>query len=138
MRREHVPANTKTIGKIKSFTVSRCFISHIHSSNWVLPNNFENSNFVKNIFPVLHLLFLYKATLRLCSCLILETSPPDAAFSDWGFLFLILAFLYFYNFLFLFLHLGYFFYSYLKLHLTTQHLPSFPKALNVSGFQSLW
>ena len=110
---DHCPAITKTIGKINSFTVSRCFISHIHSSNWVLPNNFENSNFVKNIFPVLHLLFLYKATLRLCSCLILETSPPDAAFSDWGFLFLILAFLYFYNFLFLFLHLGYFFFTHI-------------------------
>ena len=31
VRREHGPANTKTIGKINSFTVSRCFISHIHS-----------------------------------------------------------------------------------------------------------
>ena len=77
------------IGKINSFTVSRCFISHIHSLIIGILRAAEQFQKFKicnsNYFPVLHILFIYKAKLRLCSWLILETSPPDAAFSDWGF-----------------------------------------------------
>ena len=114
MRREHGPANTKTIGKIHSFTVSRCFISHIHSliiiGKLSAAEQFRKFKFCKKHISCSTTPLLIQGHTEVVFLANIGNFTSRRRIFGLRFLYFVFwHFLYFYNFLFLFLNLGYFF-----------------------------